>query len=283
MSSPDTPTGTGTGTGVTSRSVTTVKGVEVDVRIYQPAAGATQSAPAIVWFHSMAGLAHHESALETLGARFQVYAPVWPGYSELENEGEVEDMLDFALLGWDIVDALGLQRPHLVGHSMGAMIAAEMACLARRDLDRLVLVAPFGLWLDEHPIPDIFAVLPFQLTELLLADPANASQLLTPGRDLATDEGLAQFMVQNSRRLGTAGKVMFPIPNRRLSKRLYRLSAPTRVVLGAADALITSTYGEAWKGHIPQADMVVIPDAGHLVNLDQPDALAAAVAEFLTV
>ena len=55
------------------------------------------------------------------------------------------------------------------------------------------------------------------------------------------------------------------------------------MVLGAADALITSTYGEAWKGHIPQADMVVIPDAGHLVNLDQPDALAAAVAEFLTV
>jgi pimeloyl-ACP methyl ester carboxylesterase len=266
-------------------TVTTRRGVEVEVRRWSPSTLPSKARPAnaphLVWFHSLAGLAHTEETLDALGERFQVHAPVWPGYSELENEGSVEDMLDFALLGWDIVDALGLNRPHLVGHSMGAMIAAEMACLARNDLDRLVLVAPFGLWLDSHPIPDVFAVLPWQLTELLLADPANAAKLLTPGRNLSSDEGLAQFMVQNARRLGTAGKVMFPIPNRRLSKRLYRLTAPTRIVVGGADALITEPYAQAWAAQVPQAELVTIEGAGHLVNLDQPAALADAIAAFL--
>ena len=141
---------------------------------------------------------------------------------------------------------------------------------------------PFGLWLDEHPIPDPFAVLPFQLAELLLADPDNAAKLVAEGQDLSTDEGLAQFMVQNSRRLGTAGKVMFPIPNRRLSKRLYRLSAPTLVVGAGEDSLITDHYLDAWQGHLPTAERATIDAAGHLANLEQPAALAETIATFLT-
>src|SRR5881227_757921 len=75
--------------------------------------------------------------------------------------GLLEDILDFALHGWDVVEALGLdgRRPSLVGHSMGGMIAAEMACLAPTAIGGLVLVDPFGLWLDESPIADIFALL----------------------------------------------------------------------------------------------------------------------------
>lgn len=255
-------------------TVTTERGIEVEVRQWG-------SGPDLVWFHGLVGLAAAEPALDALGNHFTVHAPIWPGYGQLENEGSIEDMLDFALLGWDIVDALGLERPSLVGHSFGAMIAAEMACVARRDLDRLVLVAPFGLWLDDHPIPDPFAVLPFQLAELLFNDPANAAQLLTPGQDLSTNEGLAEFMVGNSRRLGTAGKIMFPIPNRRLAKRLYRLIAPTLLVAAAEDSLIAEPYVEAWQAALPEASLTTVADAGHLANLEQPAALAEAISAYL--
>lgn len=258
------------------QTVQTRRGVDVEVRRFGAGGG-----PDLVWFHGLVGLAADEPALDALGQQFTVHAPLWPGYGEIENEGSIEDMLDFALLGWDIVDAAGLVKPHLVGHSFGAMIAAEMACVARNDLDRLVLVAPFGLWLDEAPIPDPFAVLPFELAELLLADPANAAKLVDEGRDLSTDEGLAQFMVQNARRLGTAGKIMFPIPNRRLSKRLYRLGAPTRIIAAADDALISKTYLDAWQDAIAGADATTIEGAGHLINLEQPQALAEAIASFL--
>ncbi len=262
-------------TELETTTTTTVGDLDVEIRRF----GST--GPDLIWFHGLVGLADDEPTLDALGQDFTVHAPLWPGYGEVENEGSIEDMLDFALLGWDIADSLGLQQPHLVGHSFGAMIAAEMACLARNDLGSLALVAPFGLWLDNHPIPDPFAVLPYELTELLLADQENAAKLVDHGLDLSSDEGLAQFMVRNARRLGTAGKIMFPIPNRRLSKRLYRLTAPTLIVAAANDALITEPYIEAWQAAIPHAETASVANTGHLANLEQPEALAATITTFL--
>src|SRR5258705_5500405 len=141
-------------------------------------------------------------------------------------------MLDFALHGWDLVDALGLSRPHLAGHSMGGMIGAEMACLAPRDVGKLALVAPAGLWMDEHPVPDIFAMLPYQLAEVLFHDPAKGQALLTGGADLSDMEALKDFYIGSQRRPSMAGKIPFPIPHRRLSQRPYRPTAPTLLVCG---------------------------------------------------
>ena len=56
--------------------------------------------------------------------------------------------------------------------------------------------------------------------------------MLTGGLDLKNPEALKEFYIGNSRRLSMAGKILFPVPNRRLSKRLYRLSAPTLARMG---------------------------------------------------
>ena len=119
----------------------------------------------------------------------------------------------------------GSTRPHLVGHSMGGMIAAEMACLApaRRRASSCWSRAA-GLWIDEHPIPDLFALLPVQLAELLFHDPARGQALLTGGADFSDMDGAqGRSTSATQRRLAMAGKILFPIPNRRVSKRLYRL------------------------------------------------------------
>jgi pimeloyl-ACP methyl ester carboxylesterase len=156
-----------------------------------------------------------------------------------------------------------------------------MACLAPRDLGRLVLAAPAGLWLDAHPIPDIFALLPFQLAEVLFADPQKGQGLLTGGADLSDIEALKDYYLAAQRRLAMAGKILFPIPNRRLSKRLYRLTAPALILWGAADRLIVPAYAEAWKALIPTARVQTIAGAGHMLPHEQPDAFARAVTEFL--
>jgi pimeloyl-ACP methyl ester carboxylesterase len=236
----------------------------------------------LVFFHSAGGLLRDNPFLDGLAQRFHVYAPEWPGYGESTGEELLEDMLDFALHGWDLVEALGLSRPHLAGHSMGGMIAAEMACLAPRDLGKLALVAPAGLWLDAQPIPDIFAMLPYQLAEVLFHDPAQGQALLTGGADLSDMEALKEFYIGSQRRLSMAGKILFPIPNRRLSKRLYRLTAPTLVVWGAADRLIVPAYAERWKAMIPGARVVMVENAGHMLPYEQPDALVRALGDFLS-
>src|SRR5436189_3037331 len=135
----------------------------------------------LVFLHGAGGLFAENPFLEQLARRYHVFAPELPGYGESTGEELLEDMLDFTLHAWDVADALGLRQPHLVGHSMGGMIAAEMACLAPRDLARLVLVGAAGLWLEAHPMPDIVAMLPQEIAEGLFVDPARRAAPL-PGR-----------------------------------------------------------------------------------------------------
>ncbi len=235
----------------------------------------------VVFLHGAGGLLADNPFLDDLARHYHVFAPELPGYGESTGEHLLEDMLDFTLHGWDVVAALGLERPHLIGHSMGGMIAAEMACLAPRDLAKLVLVSAAGLWIDEHPIPDIFSLLPFEIADALFHDPARGTALLTGGVDFTNMDALKDFYIANQRRLAMAGKILFPVPNRRVSKRLYRLAADTLVLWGSSDKLISPVYADRWAQLIPRARVVRIERAGHMVPWEEPEAFAARVAEFL--
>ena len=235
----------------------------------------------LVFLHGAGGLFAENPFLEELARRYHVFAPELPGYGESTGEELLEDMLDFTLHSWDVADALGLRQPHLVGHSMGGMIAAEMACIAPHDVGKLVLASAAGLWIEEHPIPDVFAMLPYQIAEVLFQDPARGQALLTGGADLSDMEALKDFYLGTQRRLAMAGKILFPIPNRRVAKRLYRLTAPTLIVWGAQDRLISPVYGQRWAELIPGARLALLEGAGHMVPYEQPEGFVSAVSAFL--
>jgi len=235
----------------------------------------------LVFLHGAGGPLPEEPLLARLAERFHVFAPLWPGWGEERGEELLEDMLDFTLHGLDVIQALGVDRPHLVGHSFGGMIAAEMACVSDRAIGKLALLAPAGLWLDAHPIPDLFASTPWELPALLFADPKAGEKLLLAGLDFSNDAALTGFMVDNARRLGTAGKILFPIPNRRLSKRLYRLAAGTLLVWGREDRLIPPVYASRWQELVPNARLAWIDGAGHMLHAEQPAAVAEAITKFL--
>jgi pimeloyl-ACP methyl ester carboxylesterase len=257
--------------------LTTSRGAHV--RVFE--AGEVQ-APPLMFLHGIMGLLDDHRCLERLSQQWHVFAPELPGYGASQGEDLLEDMLDFTLHGWDVIDSLSLQKPILVGHSLGGMIAAEMACLAPADVDRLVLIDPFGVWLDEQPIPDLFAMLPFEFGDYLFHDPARAEELLPGATDLADADSLRQFAIDTARQLGTAGKLLFPIPNRRLSKRLYRLSTPTLVVWGEDDRLMSAAhYAARWQSLVPHARVERVARAGHMLPYEQPDALAEIIARFI--
>ena len=266
-------------------TVTTRRGIENEVLVAGPELGAP-----VVFLHGFAGHLGGEPMLAALAqAGFRVHAPVWPGYSDLPGETEIEDMLDFALHGADVVDALGLGAahgragPHLVGHSMGGMIAAEMAALAPSGYSRLVLVAPLGLWVDESPIPDIYSMLPFEFPPMLFSDVDRGVELLAGGGlDFDDVQAIQRFLIGNSRRLGTAGKILFPIPNRRLAKRLYRITNPTLLVWGDDDKLLGDVYARAWSDAISGSTSTTIPAAGHMAPYEKPAEVADAIADFLS-
>jgi pimeloyl-ACP methyl ester carboxylesterase len=235
----------------------------------------------LLFLHGAGGLFPDNPFLDKLAQRYHVYAPELPGYGESTGEELLDDMLDFALHGWDVAHTLGLKQPHVVGHSMGGMIAAEMACIAPNDLSKLVLANAAGLWIPEHPIPDLFALLPFEFAQLLFHDPVAGAAMLTGGLDFSNVDAVAEFYIGNARRMGMAGKILFPIPNRGVAKRLYRLTAKTLVLWGRSDALIPPVYAEKWKHLIRGAQLQVIDAAGHMLPYEQPAAFCAAVTEFL--
>jgi pimeloyl-ACP methyl ester carboxylesterase len=256
------------------RKIETRRGVHV--RVFEAGSGAP-----LVFMHGAGGLFAENPFLDKLAERYHVFAPEFPAYGESTDDELLEDMLDFALHGWDVIATLGLTKPCVIGHSMGGMIAAEMACLAPHDLAKLVLVAPAGLWIPEHPIPDIFSFLPHEFAQYLFHDRAQGEALLTGGLDLKNPEALKEFYIANSKRMSMAGKILFPIPNRRLSKRLYRLTAPTLLIWGKSDKLIPPVYADYWKKAIPQAQLVTIDNAGHMPPYEQPEDFVAAVSSFL--
>jgi pimeloyl-ACP methyl ester carboxylesterase len=258
-----------------SRRVETKKGT--NVRVLEAGDG-----EAVVFLHSAAGLLPENPFLDQLAARYHVYAPELPGYGDSLGEDYLEDMLDFTLHAWDVIDELGLaeQRPHLIGHSMGGMIAAEMASINPHQVGKLVLAGAAGLWLEDDPIPDMFTFLPFEFADYLFHDSSKAA-ILSGGADFSSPEAMTDFLVGNSRRLGMAGKILFPVPNRRVSKRLYRLTAPTLIVWGESDKLMPMSYAAKWHELIPGSQLTSVSEAGHMLPYEQPEQFVDAVVGFL--
>ena len=253
--------------------LSTIATPRVPVRYYEGGAGTP-----LVFLHGAGGLDMDLAFLDALAQRFHVYAPLVPGYGDSVECPELRDMLDFTLHTWDVVAALGLKDPLLVGFSMGGMIASEMAAIAPNDVSRLALIAPAGLWLDQHPIPDFFAMLPFDLPKVLFYDEEAGARAMTAGVDLSDPKFLQAFLIQNARQLGAAGKILFPIPDRGLASRLYRIQAKTQLIWGDSDKLISPVYAREFQRGIAGAGLTLIPQAGHLVPFEKPAEVVAAIS-----
>ena len=236
------------------------------------------SGPPLVYLHGAGGIAADDPLLAILAARHHVFAPFLPGYGESEECPELRDMLDFTLHTWDVVEALGLKDPLLVGHAMGGMIAAEMAAVAPNELSRMALIAPSGLWLEDHPAPDLFTLLPYQMPHYLFHDPEVGEAMMTTHRRMDDPEFLKAYLIRNARQLGMAGKILFPIPERGLAQRLYRIKAKTVVVWGESDRLTPPVYGPAFQAAIAGSHLVMVPEAGHMVTVEKPRLVADAIA-----
>src|SRR4029450_13527311 len=117
----------------------------------------------LLYLHGAGGHMPDDPLIAALASRYRVVAPLLPGYGQSTGEDGLRDMLDITLHGLDVLEALKLRRPIVVGHSMGGMIAAEMAAIARTEVANLCLLAPAGLWLDDPTIGGIFSQLTYEL------------------------------------------------------------------------------------------------------------------------
>jgi pimeloyl-ACP methyl ester carboxylesterase len=232
--------------------------------------------PPVVFLHGAGGLVW-DPLLEAVALRHRVIAPEHPGSGDSQGVEHLEDLLDLVLYYGELFDALDLGATPLIGHSFGGMVAAEIAALNPDRVPRLVLIAPIGLWLDDHPVPDISTITPGQLPSMLLADPDGpaAAALAVP------DAGDPEALFRAAMGMASVLQFIWPLPDKGLSRRLYRVKAPTLLIWGRQDRLVDPAYGAAFASAINQARLELIEGAGHLPQIEKAAEVASLVNDFL--
>ena len=229
--------------------------------------------PPLLYLHGAVGQKGWAPFLERLAQTFTVYAPYLPGYGEATGLEHLADLTDLTLYHLALLDALGVDRAHVAGHFLGGMIAAEMAAFSPPSVNRLALASPAGVWRNEEPVADLLALNASELSERLTATPGGAASL----------DGLADMLARDRMQdIAAAGKFLWPLPDKGLNRRAYRIKAPALILWGEQDKINPPSYAADFQALIAGAQTGTVANAGHLLMLEQPDAFADAVAAFLS-
>jgi pimeloyl-ACP methyl ester carboxylesterase len=231
----------------------------------------------VLWLHGLFGFDEDDPLVQALAEGRELIAPVCPGFADTAELVDLMDVHDLAQLYDDILVALGLDSVAVVGHSFGAMIGAELAARRQDAVAGLVLLSPLGLWDDERPVADLFGLPYPDMPSLLYADPAA----VRGGADTRSLDGDVERLVTLAQALTSVAKFLWPIPDRRLRTRLYRVVAPALVVFGEADAWVPASYANDFVAGLPSGRSAVVPGAGHMLHLERPEETIPLVTGFL--
>ncbi len=230
----------------------------------------------LLWLHDTRGN-RWTPGQEHLSARCQVVAPSLPGFEDSTTLDGIDGPEDVVFWLLDLLTALGLDRPVLLGGGLGGWMAAEFAVRYPERLGGLVLVDAYGLQVDGALAEDEFALTPPMLRPLVFADPesALAHEWLPDAEPPERVEAALHARV-------AAARLIWQFPySRKLRGRLPRARVPALVIWGERDRLVPPAHGEAYAAGLPTARLIVLPATGHYPDLEAPAALAAAVAPLL--
>jgi pimeloyl-ACP methyl ester carboxylesterase len=237
--------------------------------------------PQLLWLHGLRGVDPADPLLAALQTRYRVTAPVAPGFNDLDELARIDNIHELALDYDDLLEGLGLTDFVLIGHSFGAMIAADIAAHFPRRATRLVLLAPFGLWNDDYPVADIFAMPYTQIDDSLWHDEAARERF---AKKLGTDADakvVAEQTIRLAQSLTAVTKFVWPIPDRGLRRRLPRVACPALVLFGAEDKVISPRYAEDFTAGLRDGQTAVVAGAGHMLPYEKPDRVIDLIERFL--
>jgi pimeloyl-ACP methyl ester carboxylesterase len=231
----------------------------------------------VVFLHGAGGLVW-DGYLEMLAARHTVYAPEHPGTTAGDPDAisQIDTLWDLIVYYNELLDTLGLKAVPIVGHSFGAMLAAEIAANNPERVSSLVLLCPIGLWKDELPIANWMLTTPASdMPKLLFSDPEGPLATMVFGQ---MDVEAQIRMVWS---MACTGKFVWPIPDKGLKKRIHRIQAPTLIVWGKQDRLVPPAYADEFASRIRGSRVELIDNAGHLLSLEHPARLAEITERFV--
>lgn len=237
----------------------------------------------LLFLHSAGGF-YWDDFLDELSEHYKVYAPHFPGTAPgRPNDIEkIDNLWDTVIAYEDLLDALKIKKCILMGHSFGGLLASELAAQRPKAILKLILIAPIGLWTEKAPysvwnwcspsFEEIMDVLFYDKTH-----PAVVERMTPPAKTRAADQWTIDFIWT----LGCTAKVIWPIPDKGLKKRIHRIGCPSLVVWGEDDKLIPPVYAEEFGRALNDSEIYMIPKCGHEPPLEQKALLFNKVHPFI--
>jgi len=227
----------------------------------------------LVYFHG-GGTFHGFEWARDLADAFRVVLPVHPNFGE-SGDADFAGLDDYTIHYEMLFAALGLERFHLSGASMGGHMAARYAGEHPEEIDRLVLVSPAGLASGNVAIPDFSQVSPADLPGMFVADPAWIAPFwpADPSPEwqaLRAREAEAAFRTREEPALADA----------KLREALWGFDRPALLLWGDADRIVPTGFIPEWRQALPDAEVALIEGGGHLL-LDEFPAAREAMRAFL--
>jgi pimeloyl-ACP methyl ester carboxylesterase len=243
----------------------------VDVNGIDTAVFTAGEGPPLVFFHG-GGTVTGFDALLPISEHARLIVPHHPGFGASADDPSIDSIQDYVLHYYDLLDQLGLEEIALAGHSLGGHIAVTLALQQPQRIRRLVLAAPFGLRVPEHPTVDFFSITDEEVPEYLAADLSVFGPPAPPS---------PEFLADRYRESTSFARVAWKRPyDLKLHKWLHRVTMPTLVLWGDADRLIPVEQAAIWTEALPNAESKLFAGAGHLLFDESRDAVDA-VAEFV--
>ena len=235
----------------------------------------------LVFVHGYLGAgAQWAGQQKAFGGEFQVIAPDLPGFGSINYQNTPETIRGLAINVLHQLDALGVHRFHLVGHSMGGMIVQDMAVLVPERIDNLVLYStgPVGL------MPGRFETIEESRQGLWEHGVEATGRRIAAtwflegesGKGFDVCAGLAE---QASMQAALAG--LAAMESWSGEAALAKIKSPTLVLWGDGDRAYLWPQPEKLWREIDGARLAVIPGCAHAVHLEKPYLFNAVVQDFL--
>ncbi|MGX4735047.1 3-oxoadipate enol-lactonase [Kitasatospora griseola] len=180
----------------------------------------------------------------------------------------------------ELLDALGLQRVHVLGLSLGGIVAQWLAIHVPERVDRLVLsntaahLGPASRW--DRPIAELLEAPDMRATAETFLRNWFPAAMLEEGDE--TVEGFRRTLLA-TRREGVAGS-WAAVRDFDLRRTAALIASPTLVIAGEHDTVTSAAHGEELAATVPGARFTVLPTV-HLANVERPAEFLDAVVAFL--
>ena len=220
------------------------------------------------------------NAYKELAKDFDVIVPSLPGFGQSSRPEWLMTVKDLAAwITWFIRDQKLPTPLNVVGLSMGAWAVGEIATTNSQIFKKMVLVGPGGLKPEHGEIFDYFVNSAKDAFEKSFHNPkACAEYTQYYGKDWTPEEA---DQVEVNREMACRITWKPYMHNITLHWLAQGIKTPTLIVHGRQDQIVPLNAGERWKKIVPGAQIKVIDNCGHMVEMEKPAELVAAVKTFL--